>query len=48
MKKSKEKGTEQGKKSSKSPAKPARYVNNLLHLHKLQGTLLERLRQELG
>ncbi|MCJ7692547.1 MAG: hypothetical protein MUO22_03925 [Sedimentisphaerales bacterium] len=33
--------------SSKSNTKTAEYVKNLLELHKLQGTLLNRLKKEL-
>ena len=48
MEKSKQKGPDRRKKSSKSAAKPGKYVNNLLHLHKIQGVLLQKLHKELG
>ena len=39
--------TKEGIVNSKSNRKTAEYVKNLLELHKLQGTLLNRLKKEL-
>lgn len=48
MKKSKGKGAKRAVSAGKANGrtKAAEYVNNLLELHKIQGTLLNRLEKE--
>ena len=49
MRKSKRKGPKRAVSAEKTPkgrTKAAEYVSNLLELHKLQGTLLNRLDKE--